>query len=102
MAFQAIMQMDEKESAAKCREKELADNASAFIKECKDNGRNPVDVIKFIQTRDGISLSAGPPDDPVKRIARDIIMKAVDMIIERGFVAINTKAAKTRKAARRY
>lgn len=65
---------------AKERENEVSTDANAFIEECKKEGVNPIEVVKFVAGQHGIELSGKRPEE--NGFLYDLLREVVDIVVE--------------------
>ena len=79
---------DMMENEAK-QEDALSADAKAFIKECQEAGKNPIEVVKFLAGKEGIELSGKAPSDDGKRQVYDLLREVVDNVVEAAFASMD-------------
>lgn len=81
VALEALDYMD----ALSKRDDEVSSDAKAFIEECENAGKDPIEVVKFLADQRGIDLSGRCPGEESGKVLYDLLRKVVDVVVDDAF-----------------
>lgn len=95
LAGKAIAEMDELGATAKGVPGNCTDaHAKAFLDECNDKGRDPVEVVEHILEREGLPISCDPKD-PEKKLVYSVLRAVIRMFVRETVEFLGTTGGKS-------